>query len=109
MDQLPGPLPLQTTFVKHRSDTSLLATFSGSGYWDINPGTGILVLDIDNQDVGASRLFFNNMNEHLAYPTEQVAVSGVAAGSHTLTLIGLGLFDSNDHFTLTVQEVAPAG
>ena len=55
-----------------------------------------------------SRLFFNNTNEHLAYPTQQVVVKGLTAGQHTISLIGLGLFDTNDYFTVTVQELVPA-
>ena len=108
MDQVPGPIPLQATFVKRRADTVLVATFSGSGYWNLAPGTALLVLDVDDSDVGVSRLFFNNSGEHLAFPTQQVVVKGIAAGSHTISLIGLGLFDSNDYFTVTIEEVAPA-
>jgi hypothetical protein len=111
MDQVPGPIPLGGTFVKHRSDTILVATFSGSGFWIGPPqstGTGLLVLDIDDNDVGVSRMFFNNLNEHLAYPTEQAVVKGVAAGTHRVSLTGLGFDDSNDYFTVTILEVAPA-
>ncbi len=109
MNDVPGPIPLEATFVKQRADTILVATFSGSGYWNLSPGTGLLVLDIDDNDVGVSRMYFNNSGEHLAYPAQQVVVRGIGAGRHTISLIGLGLFDSNDYFTVTVQELVPAG
>ena len=71
LEQVPGPLPLAATFVKQHADTILLMTFAGSGYWSGPPGdTGLaaLILDVDDKDVGVSRLYFNNQDEHLAFP-----------------------------------------
>ena len=111
LEQVPGPLPLAATFVKQRADTILTMTFAGSGYWSGPPGnTGLaaLILDVDDTDVGVSRLYFNNQDEHLAFPTQQVVVKGIGAGTHTLSLLGFGSFDTNDFFSVTVQELAPA-
>ena len=111
LEQVPGPLPLAATFVKQHADTILLMTFAGSGYWSGPPGASglaALILDVDDTDVGVSRLYFNNQDEHLAFPTQQVVVTGIGAGTHTISLLGFGVFDTNDFFSVTVQELAPA-
>lgn len=111
LEQVPGPLPLAASFVKQHADTILLMTFAGSGYWSGPPGeTGLaaLILDVDDKDVGVSRLYFNNQDEHLAFPTQEVVVKGIGAGTHTLSLLGFGFFDTNDFFSVSVQELAPA-
>lgn len=111
LEQVPGPLPLAATFVKRRADTILMMTFAGSGYWSGPPGDAglaALILDVDDTDVGVSRLYFNNQDEHPAFPTQQVFVKGIGAGTHTVSLLGFGYFDTNDFFSVTVQELAPA-
>ena len=111
LEQVPGPLPLAATFVKQHADTILTMTFAASGHWSGPPGnTGLaaLVLDVDDTDVGVSRLYFNNQDEHLAFPTQQVVVKGISAGTRTISLLGFGFFDTNDFFSVTVQELAPA-
>jgi Collagen triple helix repeat (20 copies) len=110
LDQMPGPLPLTATFVKQRAETILMMTVAGSGYWSGPPGdTGLaaIVLDVDDNDVGVSRLYFNNQNERLAFPTQQMVVKGIGAGTHTISLLGFGSFDTNDFFSVTVEELAP--
>lgn len=110
IDQVPGPLPLFATFVKHRADTILVATFSGSGYSNLTfPAPSVIELDIDDAAVGSSQLFINNAGEHLAYPTQQVVIKGVGAGRHTVSLIGIASDDANDRFAVTIEEVLPAG
>ena len=110
MNQVPGPLPVFASFVKHRADTILVATFSGSGYSDLQfPAPSVIELDIDDVGVGSSQLFINNAGEHLAYPTQEVVVKGISAGTHTVSLIGIALDDANDRFSVTIQEVLPAG
>jgi Collagen triple helix repeat (20 copies) len=111
LEQVPGPLPLTATFVKQHADTILLMTFAGSGYWSGPPGDAglaALILDVDDTDVGVSRLYFNNQDEHLAFPTQEVVVKGIGAGTHTISSLGFGFFDTNDFFSVTVQELAPA-
>ena len=111
LEQVPGPLPLAATFVKQHADTILTMTFAASRHWPGAPGnTGLaaLALDVDDTDVGVSRLYFNNQDEHLAFPTQQVVVKGISAGTHTISLLGFGFFDTNDFFSVTVQELAPA-
>ena len=71
-------------------------------------GLAALILDVDDKDVGVSRLYFNNQDEHLAFPTQEVVVKGIGAGTHTLSLLGFGFFDTNDFFSVSVQELAPA-
>ena len=94
----------------HRADTILVATFSGSGYSDLQfPAPSVIELDIDDVGVGSSQLFINNAGEHLAYPTQEVVVKGISAGTHTVSLIGIALDDANDRFSVTIQEVLPAG
>jgi hypothetical protein len=109
INQVPGPLPLFASFVKHRADTILVATFSGSGYSELqSPAPSVIELDIDDVGVGSSQLYINNAGEHLAYPTQQVVVKGISAGTHTVSLIGIALDDANDRFSVTIQEVVPA-
>ena len=86
-----------------------MITFAGSGYWSGPPGdSGLaaLVLDVDDTDVGVSRSYFNNQDEHLPFPTQQVVVKGIGAGAHTISLLGFGFFDTNDFFSVTVEELA---
>jgi hypothetical protein len=110
INQVPGPLPLFATFVKHRADTILLATFSGSAFSSLTfPAPSVIELDIDDAAVGTTQLFINNAGEHLAYPTQQVVIKGIAAGTHTVSLIGIATDDSNDRFSVTIEEVLPAG
>lgn len=110
MNQVPGPLPLFASFVKHRADTILVATFSGSGFSNLQfAAPSVIELDIDDAAVGSSQLFINNAGEHLAYPTQQVVIKGISAGKHTVSLIGIASADANDLFSVTIQEVVPAG
>lgn len=110
INQVPGPLPLFATFVKHRGDTILVATFSGSGFSNLQfAAPSVIELNIDDTAVGSSQLFINNPGEHLAYPTQQVVVKGLSAGRHTVSLIGIATDDANDLFSVTIQEVLPAG
>lgn len=110
MNQVPGPLPLFASFVKHRADTILVATFSGSGFSNLQfAAPSVIELDIDDAAVGSSQLFINNAGEHLAYPTQQVVIKGISAGKHTVSLIGIATDDANDLFSVTIQEVVPAG
>ncbi len=109
INQVPGPLPLFATFVKHRADTILVATFSVSGYSSVAfPAPSVIELDIDDAAVGSSQLFINNPDEHLAHPTQQVVVKGISAGAHRVSLIGVANDDSNDRFSVTIEEVLPA-
>jgi hypothetical protein len=109
IDQVPGPLPLFATFVKHRADTILVATFSGSGFSNLTfPAPSVIELDIDDAAVGSSQLFINNAGEHLAYPTQEVVIKGISAGAHTVSLIGIATDDANDRFSVTIQELVPA-
>lgn len=110
IDQVPGPLPLFATFVKHRTDTILVATFSGSGFSNLTfPAPSVIELDIDDAAVGSSQLFINNAGEHLAYPTQRVVIKDITAGRHTVSLIGIATDDANDRFSVTIEEVLPTG
>lgn len=110
IDQVPGPLPLFATFVKHRTDTFLVATFSGSGFSNLTfPAPSVIELDIDDAAVGSSQLFINNAGEHLAYPTQRVVIKDITAGRHTVSLIGIATDDANDRFSVTIEEVLPTG
>jgi hypothetical protein len=110
MNQVPGPLPLFASFVKHRADTILIATFSGSAYSSLTfPAPSVIELNVDDAAVGSSQLFINNAGEHLAYPTQQVVIKGISAGPHTVSLIGIAADDAHDLFSVTIEEVLPAG
>jgi hypothetical protein len=110
MNQVPGPLPLFASFVKHRPDTILVATFSGSGFSVLQfAAPSVIELNIDDAAVGSSQLYFNHAGEHLAYPTQQVAIRGISAGRHTVSLIGIATDDGNDLFSVTIEEVLPPG
>jgi hypothetical protein len=109
IDQWPGPIPLDSTFVKKRDDTILLVTLSASGYSNTAARLGAIGVFVDDNDVAGSDLFFNNANEHLAYPTRQFVVKGITAGSHTVEVAGIGSFDNNDYFSVTVEELVPGG
>jgi hypothetical protein len=105
----PGPLPLSGTFTS--SGGSLVITASGSGGCGLCGMLGMLVL-IDGTVATESRIQ-SNSTQHQAFVPSTVTLTGIPAGTHTLSLrIGPGAANTNtddrDLFTATVEETPAA-
>ena len=103
----PGALPLSRSF--RSSGRPLLITASGSGYGAASSQIG-MTLSVDGIPRGDVRTFTNEASSHKAFVTNGIVVTGLAAGSHTLSLDALGgtSTDGNDFFTVTIEEISSA-
>ena len=100
-----GPLPLSATFTS--AGGNLLVSASGSGYRQTNPGTiGIRVM-IDGATLGVARSYTNEVGSHKAFVLTSAPLTGLAAGTHTLSLdiLNLTANNSGDFYSATVQEI----
>lgn len=101
-----GPLPL-TSSAFSTSGGTLVLSFSGSGFAGApNTMLGMSVL-LDGNFVDQTGLFANNPGMHLAFVSKQWVLTGIAAGSHTVTLTADSgtATDYNDIFNVTVTEL----
>lgn len=93
------------------SGGTLLVSVSASG-WTPNSGGGPLQIGVqlDGTSQGFLEIFANDSDTHMAMVTNDLVVSGIAAGDHTLTLIGEANThtDLNDRVSATILEF-PAG
>jgi hypothetical protein len=85
---------------------ALMIFASGSGF---STGVGPIGIDIrvDGFQKGQALTFANEINSHKAFASNALVVGGIAAGSHTITLLPIGTTqtDINDHFSVTVLEL----
>ncbi len=100
-----GPLTKTGNFSS--SGGTLLLFYSGSGF--SNTGSTMIGMDIylDGTFVDATGMYANSQNMHLAFVSKQWVLTGIAAGTHTISLQAMdGTFtDFNDIFTVTVLEL----
>jgi hypothetical protein len=101
--QVPGPLPVTSVALTTGGGT-LLVVFGGSA---ISAAVGKQQLDLKIDAVlkGSTSLYFGQAATRLAFPTRALVVTGVAAGSHTLSLESAATTDVNDAFGATVVEL----
>lgn len=102
--------PVCTFSVTKQSGSSLLLlTFAATGSDEQAPQLGGIALEAPGPQILArSKLWFNNNDEHLAFPAVTTSVSGLAAGAYTLTVkpyIEFTVMDANDNCYLTAVEV----
>lgn len=103
---LVGPWPQSLAFTVANPTSTILIIWYGTGY---NPsGTGIsLLLKVDGTQVdGAGLSATSATNEHTATGSGVVALTGLAAGSHTAQIVvGVGTSDSGDRGHIVVLEL----
>ena len=99
----PGPLPLSGSFGS--GGGTLIITACGSGYYG-TVGTIIgFNVQLDSVTKGGTRLYINETNSHKALPCANFVVTGVAAGSHTASIVANTITtDASDFFSLTIVE-----
>ncbi len=101
----PGPLTLSKQF--STSGGTLVIFASGSGF--IGGGGGHIGMEIrvDNVNKATVRVFTNEGSSHKAFVSNPIVVAGIAAGTHTLSLVALAgvATDANDFFSVTVFEM----
>jgi hypothetical protein len=103
-DQRAGPLPVTSAAFTTYGGT-LLILFSGSAWSSAAALLQRMDLKIDGVLRGSTSLFFNQATVHQSFPTRALVVTGVAAGSHTLSLETTGTTDANDAYGATVVEL----
>ena len=103
----PGGLPLKSA-VFTTSGGTLMIIASGSGWKGVGGIIGMSILLDDNSaaPLGEVKGFTNEINSHKAFTCNALIKTGVAAGSHTITLSALSATntDYNDFFNVTVLE-----
>ncbi|MCP4413330.1 MAG: hypothetical protein GY808_12280 [Gammaproteobacteria bacterium] len=100
----PGGLPLQTTFASNGGTILIFA--SGSGFNGV-PGQQLgMSIQVDGTIRGYAKCYSNEGSSHKVFASNLV-LSGVASGTHTLSLVrwnDTGT-DYNDFFTVTIIEL----
>jgi len=80
-----GPLPLEGTYTSKGG--TLLISASGSGYRDTTlDGLIAMKVMVDGTWYGTAEVFTNETNSHKAFVVDNVVVSGLPAGQHTVRL-----------------------
>ncbi len=101
-----GPMP-KTSSSFTTTGKTLHIVASGSGY-NASGAAGIgMAVQIDGVTYGYARTYTNEVASHKAFPAATIVVTGLAAGSHTLTLTSWNgtSTDANDYFSATVEEM----
>jgi len=100
-----GGLPLSGSFTTHGGLLMIFA--SGSGFSSLSNATIGMAISIDGTSKGAASSFTNESASHKAFVANPLVVSGLAAGSHTISLDELSgtTTDLSDRFSLTVMEL----
>jgi len=105
-----GPLPI-TSGSFTTSGGTLLVYYSGSGYADffgsLNGMIGMTVA-IDGGFIDNTAIYANNAGMHLAFVAKQWVLTGIPAGTHTISLTAMNaktLSDSQDIYYVSVVEM----
>lgn len=101
-----GPLPLSSGSFTTSGGT-LRLQYSGSGY-SSTPNTLIgMTVKVDGTAIDQTGIYANNSGMHLAFVSKEWVLTGIAAGSHTVTLEPMaGTFtDGGDIFNVTITEL----
>ncbi len=99
-----GPFPVSGMFTSGGGTIVLLV--DGSGFSGIGAAPIGLTVSVDGAQQGVVRGYVNEANTHRAMVASTMVVTGLAAGSHTVTLTALGatLSDVNDFFSVGMLE-----
>ncbi len=106
LNSTPGPLPLGSAAFTTGGGT-LLIFASGSGSAAAVQAIGMNI-QVDGVNRGQARLFTDLVvNSHKSFVANPLVVTGVAAGSHNISLVPLAgtVTDANDVFYVTVLEL----
>ena len=99
----PGGLPLSGSFSS--GGGSLMVTACGAGYYG---AAGVVIgfnVQIDSVTKGGTSLYLNEANSHRALPCANFVVTGIAAGSHTASIVANTITtNGSDFFSLTIIE-----
>lgn len=101
-----GPLPLSSAAFTSSGGT-LRLQYSGSGY-SATPSTLIgMTVKLDGSAIDQTGIFANQSGMHLAFVSKEWVLTGIPAGSHTVTLEPMaGTFtDGGDIFNVTITEM----
>jgi hypothetical protein len=102
-----GALPIEATF--KTSGKPVLINAAGSGYGAAGSQIGMLVR-VDGIARGEVKSFTNEASSHKAFVENDIAVTNLGPGTHTLKLEVLSgtTTDANDFFTVSVLELPVA-
>ncbi|MBM4251845.1 MAG: hypothetical protein FJ146_07725 [Deltaproteobacteria bacterium] len=105
MNSTPGALPLTSASFTTGGGT-LMIFASGAGYAVTLQQIGMSVA-IDNVVKGYAKSFTNETSSHKAFAANAILVTGISAGSHTITLSAWNNTVTNfdDFFSVTVLEL----
>lgn len=101
-----GPLPLSSgTFTTYGG--TLRIQYSGSGYTSVPSRLIGMTVKLDGTAFDQTGIFANNSGMHLAFVSKEWVLTGIPAGTHTLTLEAMAgtATDGNDIFSATVTEL----
>jgi hypothetical protein len=113
LSEHPGALPISATFTS--SGRPLLFQVSGSAFASTAGRLLAITVSIDGLVRGEMRGFTNEAGSHKALPVTSFVVTGLASGSHTLTLAAVSNgnnidtnTDGNDFFSAWMSDL-PTG
>jgi hypothetical protein len=100
-----GPMPLSTTFTSNGGTLVLLC--DGAGFSTAGAASIWMSVEIDGVSRCTPQIFTNEANSHKAFAQRFAVVTGLAAGSHTMSVVpGITTSsDSNDWFSVLVLEL----
>lgn len=100
----PGGLPVTGAFSS--SGKTVVVFISGTGYAASAKLIGMELL-VDGVSKGFAKSFTNESSSHKAFSSNAIVISGLAAGTHTLSLNSWNSTntDDNDFFSATVLEL----
>jgi hypothetical protein len=105
MNQVAGGLP-KTSASFSTTGGTLLIFASGSGWRNVAGAIG-MDIQVDGVTKGSATVTASEANSHKAFIPNTIVVTGIAAGSHTVTLSAWGntTTDSNDWYSVVVTEL----
>lgn len=105
MNMVAGAMPVTSQSFSTNGGT-LRIFVAGSGHRSTAGQIGMTV-KLDGTIIGYSKSYTNEVSSHKAFVPNEIVVSGIAAGSHTVTLESWNgtSSDSNDFYSVTVSEM----
>jgi hypothetical protein len=110
-----GPLPQQGGFITQGGTALLFASGSGKAASSSTPGgtksTGILLgmkVMVDNQEKGQAKILSTFKDDHSAFVSSPLVITGLSPGLHVVQLVNLNddtVTDTNDFFNVTIIEL----
>ncbi len=101
-----GPMPITSASFSTYGGT-LVISYSGSGYSSVNGIMIGMVVKVDGVAFDQTAIYANALGTHLAFVPKQWVLTGIAAGSHTISLTPMAgtSTDYNDIFNVVVTEL----